>query len=109
MPKLGHFRKKKIYLPSYEDPKDKAWVEVALDYPLKWVNELNEAKDDVKKGWQFAARLIQSWNLTDEAGKVMPINTETVQELNSTDQNAILKVISDVSDVSKLTVKEKKS
>jgi hypothetical protein len=90
MPKLGHFRKKKVYLPSFDSPKDKAWVEVALDFPVSWSVD---AKEGEEAGLEMLAKIIVAWNLTDDTGKVAPINKNTVTELNHTDQRVIIKAI----------------
>ena len=39
------------------------------------------------------SRMIVAWNLDDESGKVLPINTETVKELSITDSDAIIRRI----------------
>ena len=107
MPTLGHYRKKRIFLPSFDDPKDKAWVELALDFPASWISE-TETEDG---GWDMISKVIVAWNLVGDDGKVAAITPKSVKRLNHTDQRAIVEALGleGIAQAAKLTKNEKKT
>ena len=112
MPQLKNFEKKEqIYLPSTKDEpntEDRAWVVMDVS-PVK-TGDVAIYDDGMKRGEyqvMVVANRIKEWNYTDASGEPVPINFDTVTQLDTDDFKYLQTLIE--SEPATLSTDEKKS
>src|SRR6056297_2508427 len=89
MPKLSESTKTKtIELPSIKGSK----IEIREDIPIGEIEEVyNSDENEMAMSLKILVKVIESWNLENEEGKIAEINLENVKKLGQKDVLAILK------------------
>lgn len=98
MPELKDFRKiETIELPSFPDSKIEVYDRLIFGDMLV----IENIESDTEKNILMIARLIKSWNLTDDKEVVLPVTPENIKKLPLKDSNVLTQKLTSALEIKK--------
>lgn len=93
-----HDKTTKVFLPSYQDTDDPAWVEIYDDLSVvdlaAFITTIGD--DRPRRMMELVCKVIKDWNFTNAEGKKLPVAVEYVSMLKASDMGEIINKVEEI-------------